>query len=1019
MNIDGKLLREDLFPGNTSTYQRLRDYLSEGRVTGFTGAGVSVPLYPSWVGLLGQLLAEAKAAGTLTQVDEVRECESLLHRDPLELADILEERITSKVFRSRLSAIFRSANDKCTECQTLIANLDLRGIVTLNYDSGHEIAYAARGRNPNSGTAQSEFTLTRWAQDEVFNDPDTPILHLHGERSDPQHMVLTSTDYDTFYSKSLSQAFISHLWRAHRLLAIGFGFSDPFLTRLAEGTLRTLPSDTRHYALIGQGKDQPVSGLTRSLFVKKYRLEPVFYEILEHDDDGVPRQDHSNLLHLLNGLAGIGSLYAKKNSPAFPVARVTEKSEPSRTIAEKEFASDLFVAPNGTTLYSEPRFHSMERLDDFAAPVEIPLIELLKENASYIITCRPEHGATTVSRRLAKELTQLGKQACLRDATQLPNYKKKLEEVFSNAGYTTASSDNNVLILDRVEIVNHERLIREILGTGLFSRLFLLVSQNLFETNGTVPSDQFDVCFKVVSLSAMTRADIRTLTSQFYQSSDLDTISSIVEKVYADLVTLCIPTTPANVIMYLSILFKDGDFQPINRVQIVNKYLSDLLYSPSDAYREVFNARNKMDVISAFVFHLHQVNKTRFSEADWFVFCRNFMSSNLVHFDERNLLISLKATRVLVPIGGELFFKYRFFHTFFLGRHIANRPSTMQEIIGDGQYLRHQGLVEVIAELSSDNEPLVTDIVSKLESALAAFNQKYVREDFDPLADAVWPHQKDDEEKLWKPLAKRMEAGPRNAKEIDEIKSSYFNEKNAARQHVVVQQFDQMERQLTALHNAACEVMRCSDNLPGELKLRAVKVVLGAYFRVLQIGILLSSSIAERPMVQWHNLHFINQINDKETDKQKRVLNVVVNLPRAVVMKAVDEFGSKKLGEVFKALSSSSDLRGFFRVLNFSCLIRAKPKDWFKSATHVIADTKRSEFYLATLLNSAFRQFSEEINTSSEKEQIKRLIAVIKAKRDLGKQNPGAKDIDYFTRELDQKHFFEQPTSKSIRDGGA
>ncbi|MCK1326699.1 SIR2 family protein [Bradyrhizobium sp. 156] len=286
MTDNDNLFREDLFPGNTATFQKLQEFMSGGRITGFTGAGVSVPVYPTWTGLLQKLLNEAKSSGALTQSDEIRECEALLERDPLELADILEQRASPQVFRSRLGALFSAGNSTCTESHTLLSDVGLRGVVTLNYDSGHEIAYAAKGRNPNSGKAQDDYTLTRWIQDEVFADSDAPILHLHGVSSDPQQMILSSSDYDKFYSQPLTQTFLSQLWRTHRLLAVGFGFSDPFLTRIAEGALRTLPSDTRHYAFIGQRKGQPVPGITRSIFVKKYRLEPVFYEIQEHDQDG-------------------------------------------------------------------------------------------------------------------------------------------------------------------------------------------------------------------------------------------------------------------------------------------------------------------------------------------------------------------------------------------------------------------------------------------------------------------------------------------------------------------------------------------------------------------------------------------------------------------------------------------------------------------------------------------------------------------------------------------------------------
>jgi len=364
-------------------------------------------------------------------------------------------------------------------------------------------------------------------------------------------------------------------------------------------------------------------------------------------------------------------------------------------------------------------------------------------------------------------------------------------------------------------MVANERLMKEAVGTKRFARIILLARQSLFEASGSIPIDPSSMSFKSLSLLNLRRADIRTLTAQFYETSDCDAISATVEKVYSDLVTLCIPITPSNVIMYLTILFKDGDFQPINRVQIVNKYLSNMLLSPSDIYRDVFNAKNKMDVLSAFVFDLHQTDKETFSDMDWFVFCRNHMKATLTEFDERHLLNVLKSKRVLVPVGTNLYFKYRFFRTFLLGRHIASRPVMMGSFIQESQYLKHGGLVEVMADLASDNGPLITDIVEKLDQALSEFGEKFVAETFDPFAELEWPSSTNEDEKLWEPLTKKLAAGPRNVAEIDQIKSSFLDENRASNQEPVVQDFNRLERRLIALHVALTEAMRRNVNVEG------------------------------------------------------------------------------------------------------------------------------------------------------------------------------------------------------------
>jgi hypothetical protein len=110
------------------------------------------------------------------------------------------------------------------------------------------------------------------------------------------------------------------------------------------------------------------------------------------------------------------------------------------------------------------------------------------------------------------------------------------------------------------------------------------------------------------------------------------------------------------------------------------------------------------------------------------------MNATLTQFDDAALLNELLAGRILVRSGGNLFCKYRFFYVFFIGRYIATRPKILADCISSGMYLKHTGLVEVISELSADNELLVCDISKKLNAALDEFGVRYVPERFDPFA---------------------------------------------------------------------------------------------------------------------------------------------------------------------------------------------------------------------------------------------------------------------------------------------
>jgi hypothetical protein len=1019
------ILNEYLFPGNAAAFNDLADFVRSGQIIAFTGAGVSVPTFPTWSTLLSNLLTEAASRGL---VKNVKEIESELSNDPLELASTLEEAFTRNVFRSRLGKLFAGAAVTATDCQIAISHMRLRGIVTLNYDSGHEAAFSQKGELANMGRSQDEAVLTRWMQGDVFDGPQVPLLHLHGEASNPEHMIFTSDDYNRFYSATLAESMVTQLWRSNRLLVIGFGFSDPFLTRMAEGVLRALQSDLRHYALIGRRTREPVSELQRRIFAKKFRLTPIYYEVRELTDaDGKAFEDHSDLAKLIRRLPTTATTAADTVSKATKssgelVVNSSAVISPDVQGSVQEFERDLFVSPLGGVLYASPRLivqpksGGLSRIDQEEI---VELMEVVGDSASYFIAAQPEYGATTFAKRLLSEFSAISETAYLKDASLLPNYKRKLQEGFEKEGVRVDMQA--ILILDNFDLTRDERLLKEVIGLGLFRRVLVLARISFFEASHSIPIDQFALPFKLVTLAPLHRADIRKLTSQFYETSDEDTVSATVDKIYSDLLDLCIPITPSNVIMYLTILYKEGDFNPINRVQIVGRYLDQLLRRPSDAFRDAFTSKNKMAVLAAFVFRMFSQKKETYTEADWSLFCREHMQSTLTLFDERLLLSELIASKVLVRFGPYIAFKYRFFHVFFLGSHVANRPPLLEGLMKGSSYLSHEGLVEVISELASDNSGLVSDIVENLDKALAEFSESYVPESFDPFSQIEWPVDAKEEEKIWKPLTKMVADGPRNVDEIDQIKRSIVGEQRATNQQIVVQKFDHLERRVVMFHEALVDALGNSDNLDGELKKQATVSVLRAYFRIYQVGLLLSPALASKRYFLWHGILFLNRIDLDDLAEDKKISAIMNGMQRAVVARAADKIGSRKLGEVFKVLARDEEIGAFLNQMNFACLLRAKPKDWVKAASDIVANTGAKEFYLRAMLYSTIDQYRDEVNTAGDREQLKKLIATIRIKRDLKKDRPGEGMLAKIMGKLEKQNYFAnimgQSADKKLDEG--
>jgi SIR2-like domain/NACHT domain len=150
---------------------------------------------------------------------------------------------------------------------------------------------------------------------------------LHGDVYDYDGMIFTAEDYDAFYSSPRTSELLGSLWRTSRLLVIGFGFRDPFLTRGFETSVRSLQIDVRHYAFIGVAEGQTVSEIDRQGFARKYRISPIFYTVGTRPiaEGSSTASDHSRLVELLRHLSPRSSSSALASAKGQVTTAVTPR----------------------------------------------------------------------------------------------------------------------------------------------------------------------------------------------------------------------------------------------------------------------------------------------------------------------------------------------------------------------------------------------------------------------------------------------------------------------------------------------------------------------------------------------------------------------------------------------------------------------------------------------------------------------------------------------------------------------
>ncbi|MGH3975122.1 MAG: SIR2 family protein [Pseudonocardiaceae bacterium] len=228
----------------------------------FLGAGVSAPLYPMWSGLIMELVDAAAHRLNPAQASTVR---ALAAQSPEEMVEILRRQLGAAEFREVLRETFRVRTDPdsgrtWTPVHELVCRCAFKGVVTTNYDPG---IVDARGRVRATVTGFASYTdddaMDRWRTGDVFGDGELPVLFAHGRSSQPERIVLATTEYRQAYTGKLAKV-MARLIDAGHLVWIGFSFADQRIAAIlrevgqASGTRADPGAAPRRDHALGSGR---------------------------------------------------------------------------------------------------------------------------------------------------------------------------------------------------------------------------------------------------------------------------------------------------------------------------------------------------------------------------------------------------------------------------------------------------------------------------------------------------------------------------------------------------------------------------------------------------------------------------------------------------------------------------------------------------------------------------------------------------------------------------------------------
>jgi len=211
-------------------YRRLVVVTGSGVSVGLSGQGDDPPSLPTWHSVLTQL--RSRFADRLGAA--AADVELLLGAQPrgadylIEAATLIREAVGVSEYRDAVVALTSASKDARSPLHDLIEDLEPLGIITFNYDLGHENAYRARRRDRHR-MHRAIYSDERKLRSVLAEDFQSRfLLKAHGCISRPKTIVLDRASYREVMARQPGyRAFAHHVLARFSALIVGFGLNDP------------------------------------------------------------------------------------------------------------------------------------------------------------------------------------------------------------------------------------------------------------------------------------------------------------------------------------------------------------------------------------------------------------------------------------------------------------------------------------------------------------------------------------------------------------------------------------------------------------------------------------------------------------------------------------------------------------------------------------------------------------------------------------------------------------------------
>lgn len=260
---------------NYKDTQNFKDFLelytnNPERVIFFVGAGLSMPLFPSWTSFLKQLVNDTDSKGKL-QFDKKELIDKLESgTNFLEIADYCADAIGKNEYRDIIEKHFDKdfKYEDIPEAYKSLLTLQFKSILTTNYDRIPEIG----GRGNFSCYTNKNISESLKA----IEKGKKIVLKIHGDILNQDSIILTETDFKSIIHNNVTvQNGLRSLFATSTICFLGFGLSDPHFNLILDFLSSINNGQTiMHYAFLTSKTKFEINSLEKKNGIRVIEYTP-------------------------------------------------------------------------------------------------------------------------------------------------------------------------------------------------------------------------------------------------------------------------------------------------------------------------------------------------------------------------------------------------------------------------------------------------------------------------------------------------------------------------------------------------------------------------------------------------------------------------------------------------------------------------------------------------------------------------------------------------------------------------